>query len=160
VGAQPLGGEAEARTGASRRLEEEIDDDLALEVAAFLAAALADVNEVLGRIKNGLDFGPAPVFEAKQVTTGADDGLRLLHGEIDGHRESPAHEPADAHPSAQDRTRPARILTRYRGTGGADKEFRLGSRFGGLSPFAPRKDAFPLRERRRSKTILCPDAPC
>src|SRR5262249_44645668 len=48
VGAEALGGQAEARPRPGRRLEEEVEDDLAAQVAALAAAALADVDEGLG----------------------------------------------------------------------------------------------------------------
>src|SRR5262249_5555592 len=64
IGAQPFRSETKARTGAGGRLKKEIDDHLAFEVATFLTAALADVDEILSSIENNLDFLPTQLFES------------------------------------------------------------------------------------------------
>ena len=56
VGPEPLGGEAEAGAGPRGRLEEQVDDHLALEVGGFLALALADIDEFLGGVEDGEDL--------------------------------------------------------------------------------------------------------
>ncbi len=58
VGAQALGRKVEARPRARRRLEEEVDDHLALEIGQFLAPPLAHLDEFFSPIEDYLDLTP------------------------------------------------------------------------------------------------------
>src|SRR6516162_5103834 len=53
VGAEPPRRQAKAGSRPGGRLEEQVDHDLAAQSGAFLAAALAQVDKILGRVENG-----------------------------------------------------------------------------------------------------------
>src|SRR5262249_56203678 len=114
----------EAGGGGRRRLEEEVDDDLALEVAALLAAALADLDELLGRVENGFDFRPAQLLQAEQVTAGPDDGLRFADGELRTAHETPSGQRRGRRASFPQDRGPASCKCRISPTAMADKETR------------------------------------
>src|SRR5579884_2110791 len=66
VRTEALGREGEARPRAGRRLKEEIDDDFAFEITAFLTLSLADFIELLGGVENGLDLSAAQLFQSEK----------------------------------------------------------------------------------------------
>ena len=65
VGPEPPGGEAEADAGAGGGLEEEIDDDLALEVVALGRVADPDAEEPLGGVEQSREFRGREPFETE-----------------------------------------------------------------------------------------------
>ena len=85
VGAEAFGREGEARTRACGGFKEQVDDDLALEVAALLAPPLADLDELLGGIEDGLDLGPAQVFQTEQVVASPLRGFAFRRGQLHCH---------------------------------------------------------------------------
>src|SRR5262249_1569078 len=70
VGTEAAGGQAKAGARPRGRLEEQVDDDLADQVSAFLPPPLTDGDELLGTIQNGLELWAAEVFQAQQVALG------------------------------------------------------------------------------------------
>ena len=66
VGPEPPGGQAEAGAGAGGGLEEEVDDDLALEVVPLGLAAYPDA-ENLGGVEQSREFRGREPFETEQV---------------------------------------------------------------------------------------------
>ena len=56
VGAETLGRESETGPRARGRLEEQVDDDLAFEVAALRAEPPSRFDKPLGRVENGDNF--------------------------------------------------------------------------------------------------------
>ncbi len=62
VGTEAPGREAETGAGARGRLEEQIDDHLALQVGAFLALALADFDEFFRSVEHFFYVHAAQVF--------------------------------------------------------------------------------------------------
>ena len=67
VGPEPPGREAETRSRARGRLEEEIGDDVAFQVIALGIAAFADADEFLGAIENSRDLIGCEIFEAEKI---------------------------------------------------------------------------------------------
>jgi hypothetical protein len=98
VGAEPLGGQAEAGPGPCGRLEEQVDDDLALEVRQLLVPPLADVDVLFRAVENGQDFLAAELFQAEQMAAGPGADPGLGNGKFDGHDRLPP--PGPAHSSA------------------------------------------------------------
>ena len=70
VGPEPPGGQAEADARARGRLEEEVDDDLALQVVALGRVADADAEEPLGGVEQPRQFRGGETFEPEQVLHG------------------------------------------------------------------------------------------
>ncbi len=70
--------------------KEEIDDDFALEIAAFLAPPLADFDELLGGVENGFDLASAQFFQTEQVAARPQDGFVFRHGHLHCHGRSPS----------------------------------------------------------------------
>src|SRR5262249_49043419 len=89
VGAEAPGGQAEAGARPGGRLEEEIDDDLALEVVAFAVALFTHFDELFGGVENDFDLGPAQVFEAEQMTASPGGYGRPWRGEFRVHTHPP-----------------------------------------------------------------------
>src|SRR5581483_8502007 len=89
VGREPFGSQAKARPRPGRRLEEEVDDDLALQLSSLVARYLAEGGELLGIIKNRLDLGPAEFFQAEQVAMLPGSRAGWRRGSFDGHDMSP-----------------------------------------------------------------------
>ena len=65
IRAEPPRGQAEADARPRRRLEEEIDDDLALEVVALGHVADADAEEALGGVEQSREFRGREPFETE-----------------------------------------------------------------------------------------------
>ena len=67
VGAEPLGGQAEAGARPRGRLEEQVDDDLALKIVAFRIAGFANAKKRLRQIEDAIESEAVEPFEAEQI---------------------------------------------------------------------------------------------
>ena len=67
VGREPLGGQAEAGPRAGRVLEEQVEDDPALQGGHLLAAARRDLGERLGGIEDRQDLLARQLFQTQQM---------------------------------------------------------------------------------------------
>ena len=85
VGREPLGRQAEAGPGAGRVLEEQVEDDPALERGHLLAAARRDLGERLGGVEDRQDLVARQVFQPQQVLAApAEPRLAAGLGDDDG----------------------------------------------------------------------------
>ena len=67
VGAEPLGGQLEARAGARGGLVEEVDDGAAAQRGHLLDLPAGDLGERLGAVEDPLDPGAVEVVDRDQV---------------------------------------------------------------------------------------------